>query len=107
MRISDWSSDVCSSDLHQPDSPHNQRSGEQGENQYPRDSRFDQQPQIFVVRAVDIIDANLIERLARSIGGHEAAEAAAPREILPDERPAIVPDFAAAIFGHIDRKSVV
>src|SRR3546814_8518669 len=39
---------------HQPDSPHNQRSGEQGENQYPRDSSFDQPPQIFVVRAVDI-----------------------------------------------------
>src|SRR3546814_20459850 len=59
---------------HQPDSPHNQRSGEQGENQYPRDYRFAQQPQKFVVRAVDIIDANLNERLARNIRGTEAAD---------------------------------
>src|SRR3546814_10934591 len=52
-------------------------------------------------RAVDIIDPDRVERLARGIGGHEAAKTAAPRKILPDERPAIVPDFAAAIFGHV------
>src|SRR3546814_11493687 len=39
----------------QPESPHNPRSGEQGENQYPRESRFEQKHQLLVVGDVDYI----------------------------------------------------
>src|SRR3546814_18977341 len=78
MRISDWSSDVCSSDLHDPD------------------------------RQIAFLERERIAMLARTAGGHRRADAADDGAGDLDQRPhRRDADHARAEAAYIHRQSVV